>query len=193
MQFFVHGVDNDGATEQLDLLAVTHWAYMDGYADRLVARGPTLSPDGEHHTGSVHILAADSAEDAHRFAFGEPYWRAGVYASVTVARFHNAMAGTMWDRPRPPRGSTSSLIVVTWGPQPFTPAAHGDAQMLARLAETELLVFGGLLVSDDAASSSGMAAALDADAELAAALVAHIGLPEPITAYRWQRGGRDQE
>ena len=83
MQYFVHGVDSDAATEQLDRLAEEHWAYMDGYVDDLVARGPTLSPDGEAHTGSIHLLSTSSAEEARRFAFSEPYQRAGVYASVT--------------------------------------------------------------------------------------------------------------
>ena len=68
--------------------------------------------------------------------------------------------------------------------------------MLRRLAETHILVFGGLLVSDDAAMSVGLAAAFDADVEQASTIVAGIGLPEPtapIIACRWQRGGRNQE
>ena len=191
----MQGIDNDAVVEQMDRLAEAHQAYMDCYADRLVARGPTLSADGENHTGSVHVLEADSAEEAQRFAFEEPYWLAGLYASVRIARFQNALAGTMWDRPRPPRGSTSSLVLVTWQPQRSALAADSDAELLRRLAETEPLVFGGLLLSDDAGSSVGLAAALDADAERAPTVVARVGLPEPttsITADRWQRGGRDQ-
>ena len=33
-----------------------HWAFMDGYADRMVARGPTLADDGETPTGSMHMV-----------------------------------------------------------------------------------------------------------------------------------------
>jgi uncharacterized protein YciI len=196
MQYFVRGVDNAAVTEQLDLLAETHWAYMDGYVDSLVARGPTLSPDGRDHTGSVHVLDASSTAEAQRFAFGEPYWLADVYASVTITRFQNALTGTMWDRPTPPRGSVSSLVVLTWQARPFAPAADTDAQILRRLAETDILVFGGLLVCDEAASSVGLAAAFDADADEASAIVARIILPEPTAAImtcRWQRGGRSEE
>jgi uncharacterized protein len=196
MQYFVRGVDNAVVTEQLDLFAETHWAYMDGYVDSLVARGPTLSPDGSDHTGSVHVLDASSIEEAQRFAFGEPYWLAGVYASVTITQFRNALPGTMWDRPTPPRGSVSSLVVVGWQAQPLAPAADTDAAVLRRLADTEILVFGGLLVSDEAASSVGVVAAFDADADEASAIVARIILPEPTTAImtcRWQRGGRSEE
>jgi hypothetical protein len=58
VQFYVHGVDGEGVDERLGQLADAHWSYMDGYADRLVARGPTLSDDGERHTGSVHVVYA---------------------------------------------------------------------------------------------------------------------------------------
>jgi uncharacterized protein len=196
MRYFVWGVDSDAAAEQLELLAEVHWTYMDEYADRLVARGPTLSPDGKAHTGSVHVLAADGAKEAHRFAFDEPYSLAGVYSSVTVTRFHSALTGTMWDRPLPPPGATSSLVMVTWQAQSFAPAAEFDARMLRRLAETDSLVFGGLLISDDAATSVGLAAAFDVGVEQASTIVAGIELPEPTTrtmTCRWQRGGRDQE
>ena len=33
-----------------------HWSYMDGYADRMIARGPTLTDDGAAATGSLHII-----------------------------------------------------------------------------------------------------------------------------------------
>jgi uncharacterized protein YciI len=92
MQYFVLGVDNAAAAERLELVAEAHWAYMDGYVDELVARGPTLSPDGEAHTGSVHVLAAGSAEEAHRFAFREPYSLAAAF-DVGVEQASAIVAG----------------------------------------------------------------------------------------------------
>ncbi len=178
MQYFVHGVDGDAATEQLDLLAEAHWTYMDGYADSLVARGPTLSADGVHHTGSIHVLEAASLEDARRFAFEEPFWIAGVYASVTVAPFHNALdrddvgqaiAAPRVDQFARTRGVAGAAIC------PRT------AEVLRRLADSESLVFGGLLLSDNADLSVGLAAAFDADAERASTIAARIALPEPVT------------
>ena len=168
---------------------------MDAHADRLVARGPTLSADGSSHTGSVHVLEADTIGAARRFAFDEPYWLAGVYASVTVDRFHNARGGTMWDRPRPAAGTPSSLVLATWPAQPFAAYADADAQVLRMLAEVDPLVFGGLLISDDGTRSSGLVAAVDAGTEQAASIVAGVGLPNTttsVTSCRWQRGGRNQ-
>jgi uncharacterized protein YciI len=195
LQYFVHGVDKEDVGEQLDRLAESHWAYMDAHVARLVARGPTLSADGTTHTGSVHVLDADTIEAARRFAFDEPYWLVGVYGSVTVDRFHNARGGTMWDRPRPPAGTPSSLVRVTWPAQPFAPTAERDAQVLRMLAELDPLVFGGLLICDDGTRSAGLVAAVDTGTERAASIVARVGLPNSttsVTTSRWQRGGRDQ-
>lgn len=195
MHYLVHGVDHETTGTMLDELAQSHWCYMDVHADRLVARGPTLSADGTSHTGSVHVVEAATLDDARRFAYEEPYWLAGVYASVTVARFHSARAGTMWDRPPPDTSSASSLVLVNWPALPRASAAGVDRHVLGRLAATDPLVFGGLLTNDDGAHSIGLAAALDADIGPAAALVAGIGLPgstTSVTSLRWRRGGRSQ-
>jgi uncharacterized protein YciI len=195
VHYLVHGVDEEAVDERLDASSDQHQAYMDAQAGRLVARGPTLSADATTHTGSVHVVQAETLEDARRFAFEEPYWLAGVYASVAVTRLLSARGGTMWDRPRPHAGSLSSLVLVRWPAQPLAAATGADREVLARLAESDLLVFGGLLTSDDATRSVGLVAAVDADLGPAASLVAGLGLPGPttsVTALRWRRGGRDQ-
>jgi hypothetical protein len=112
VRYFVHGVDGENVGALLDGFAERHWAYMDAHSDRLVARGPTLSADGTSHTGSVHVVEAAAMEDARRFALEEPYWLAGVYASVTVTRIHPVREGTMWDRPPADAGSGSALVLV---------------------------------------------------------------------------------
>lgn len=56
MLFFIHGRDRAGVADLLDALSDRHWTYLDGFADRLVARGPTLSDDGTQHTGSTHVV-----------------------------------------------------------------------------------------------------------------------------------------
>lgn len=52
MRYFVHGVDREDVDEQLEELGESHWTYIDGHADALVARGPTLSTDGTSHTAA---------------------------------------------------------------------------------------------------------------------------------------------
>jgi hypothetical protein len=58
VQFFVYGIDDDGVDARLDELGEAHWAYVDRFAEQLVALGATLSTDGTAHTGSIHVLDA---------------------------------------------------------------------------------------------------------------------------------------
>lgn len=134
-------------------------------------------------------------EDARRFAFEEPYWLAGIYDSLTIARFQTARDGTMWDRPLPKAESGSALVLVTWRGQLQASSADADRQVLRMLSEIDAVVFGGLLISDHGRHSIGLVAAVDADIGRAAALMAGVGLPgstTSITSRRWRRGGRAQ-
>jgi uncharacterized protein len=153
---------------------------------------PCSSPGITAHTGSIHVIDAATIDDARRFAVQEPYWLAGVYASVTVTRFQNALRGSMWDRPPASASLASTLVLMTWPAEPATSAA-GNGRTLTRIAEEERLVFGGLLVSEDATRSVGLVAALDVDVAEADSIMATVGLPETATetvSHRWRRGGR---
>ena len=76
-----------------------HLSYMDGFATQMIARGPTLSADGETATGSVHILDLPDPVAARAFAFEEPGYQAGVYRDVLLRRWRNGLGRTMWDFP----------------------------------------------------------------------------------------------
>jgi uncharacterized protein len=189
--FLVLGRDAEGVGERLDALADAHWDYMDRFAGRLVARGPTLSPDGEEHTGSVHILTAGDAAAARRFADEEPYRRAGLYAEVTVERFLDLLGRTMWERPPAPDLRESSFVVARW---PAIATDAGAARSVLR-ARPDVWAFFGLLVSDDASRCVGLAAAADlpaAEAERAVReIIAGLGAAgATVGVQRWQRGGR---
>src|SRR5262245_16963124 len=99
MDFFVYSRDAPG-TEALrrdDRLAEDHWSYMDGFADTMIARGPTLAPDRETPTGSLHVLGLPSAAAATNFVEDEPNNRAGVYAEHRIWAFDNLLGRTMWE------------------------------------------------------------------------------------------------
>lgn len=50
-----------------------HWSYLDGFADGMTARGPTLGTDRETWTGSLHVVDLPSAEAVREFVAREPY------------------------------------------------------------------------------------------------------------------------
>jgi uncharacterized protein YciI len=194
MRFLVHGVDGPGVDDRLESLAEEHWSYLDDYADRLVARGPTLTADGSEHTGSVHVIDVDDLEAARRFAFHEPYYRFGVYSSVTLARFQSLPGGSMWDPDARRDDRASTLARFTW---PSAQPAFDDEldDELARAAVADVLVFGGYVLTDDGRASTGLVLALDLDPDSDALDRLVFGLSAAdasvtIQLQRWQRGGR---
>lgn len=192
----MHGRDAVGSEETLDRLAEEHWSYIDRFADRLIARGPTLTADGEKHTGSIHVLTAPDLAAAQRFADEEPYRRAGAYADVTVTRFENLLGRTMWDRPPPSRPAQSTFLLATSGAASLA-SADLSAIRAEIAAQPDVWAFLGLQLSGDGRQCLGAAAAADLPPEPAVralrSALAPLGLTaDRVETTRWQRGGRQQ-
>jgi uncharacterized protein len=195
VDFFVLGRDRDGFDGFSPRLDEEHWTYLDAYADRLTARGPTLSDAGEH-SGSVHVVRLDDHAAAMAFAHNEPYWRAGLYKSLEVDHFRNLLGASMWQRKRLPGVDLSWLAVVRWPVAPEPPVAE------RLIAERDLqadrpVVFCGLLLDEAGSGTTGLVAGFDAMSPIppatVTALAQSIGGKRCVpTVERWQRGGRDQ-
>jgi uncharacterized protein YciI len=166
---------------------------MDGYSERMVARGPTLAEDGETATGSMHIVDLPDAEAARAFAFEEPNYAAGVYGEVTIRRWHNALGRTMWEFAGGAEGGPRFLVIGHGGTE--TPTA---ADGLADFADEhrDSLILCGPLLSDDGSECIGAALAVEAPARkavealVAADTLAGTGLCRRFEVHRWQFGGR---
>jgi uncharacterized protein len=183
--------DFDGHSPELD---EEHWAYLDDFADRLIARGPMLSDSGEH-TGSLHIVRLDDHAAAVTFAHGEPYWRAGLYGSLEVARFRNLLKVTMWQRERLPGVDMSWLAVVRW-PVKGEPLAADLDDTARELRADPSLVFCGLSLDEAGKGTTGLVAGFDATSPDLPEAVTRVadrigGAQSESTVERWQRGGRN--
>lgn len=179
MLFLVYGRDGDAFDYEPSDLDEAHQAYMDGWLPRMIGRGPTLSPDGEDHTGSVHVIDADDLAVARAFAADEPYASAGWYAEVSVWPMRPVVEGTMWDRPRPAGDQVSSFVLATWSARPIDEVHIEPADWL----------FAGTLWSDDLASTVGFAGAIDLSPSEAVELTRDWP-GTVVELHRWQRGGR---
>ena len=62
-----------------------HLAYLESFNDRLVFGGPRFGADGETPDGSILILEFEDRAAAEDFAANDPYAKAGLFQSVTVA------------------------------------------------------------------------------------------------------------
>lgn len=194
VDYFVYSRDAPGVDDKMTALTPAHWDYMDRFADRLVARGPTLSAGGEAHTGSLHIVAVRDAGAARRFADEEPYQRAGLFAETTIKRYVNLLGRSMRDRPPAPDMRPSTFLLARWSAIPVDDRLVCIARD-AIAARPDHWVFLGLLVTDDGTGCTGVAAAADADSAaseraLRDVLEALRQEQAPTEVHRWQRGGR---
>jgi uncharacterized protein len=197
VEFFVYCRARPDAETVLASLVEAHWSYMDGFADAMIARGPTLMADRETATGSMHIVDLPDLDAARAFAFDEPNYRAGVYADVLIRRWRNAMGRTMWDFVGDPAGLPRFLILSR--AVPGMTAQH-DAllgehrQYLAEHAD-EFIVRGPML-SDDGTEWQGSAMLVEmrdrasVDAFAAAEPLARAGLFDSVEIHDWTFGGR---
>ena len=98
MDFLVHSRVATAAVAEPDHdLNERHWSYMDPFADGMTARGPTLAPDRETWTGSMHVVALPSVEAVHDFVADEPYARAGLFEAHRTWLFTDLLGRTMWE------------------------------------------------------------------------------------------------
>ena len=192
MLFLVHGRDGaqfDGGPDP-DACDEAHQAYMDGWLPRLTARGPTLSEDGEQHTGSVHVVEVDDVATARRFASEEPYASCGWQTDVSVQPFLPAVTGTMWDRRLPDPERPAAFVRASWTPRPLE---ADDLSSLVRRLGPSLghWLFAGLLLTDRGDRSAGFAGSIDLSTEQLRSLAGDaLGVDAVVEVHRWRRGGR---
>ena len=197
MDFFVYSRDapnNDDLRDDGDLLE-EHRSYMDRFADAMIARGPTLAPNRETATGSLHVLSLSSVAAATEFVEREPYNRAGVYEGHQIWAFKNLLGRTMWeftgeaDEPR-------FLIVAQVGhdrrapvpPRPVPPSGLGEELR-------ERLILYGVLAEPESGETVGVAVALQArDKDAALALLRDeasvVDAFPSVEVHYWEFGGR---
>jgi len=181
VEFFCYHRDRTGSLTLREDLLEQHWSYMDRYQTEMIARGPTLSDDGDTPTGSVHILDVPDPAAARAFAFDEPCYQAGVYRDVLLRRWRNVLGRTMWDF-RGGRTSGQRYLVLGLG--------AGEATDLAVQPDRDELIAYGPLLSDTGASWLGTAALVRAPDPDAARALLTAGRYADIEVHNWQFGGR---
>ncbi|TDC39171.1 hypothetical protein E1211_04850 [Micromonospora sp. 15K316] len=181
MEFLCYHRDRSGSLTLRDDLLEAHWSYMDRYAAEMIARGPTLTDDGDLPTGSVHIVDLPDPAAARAFAFDEPNYQAGVYRDVLLRRWRNTLGRTMWEFPGGRTGG-DRYLVLGFG--------AGQAADLAPPADPDELIAYGPLLSDDGAAWLGTAALVRAPGPDAAGAILTRDRYAGIEVHRWQFGGR---
>ncbi len=192
MDFLVYGrsalAAGDDDTPQLD---EAHWSYMDSFADRMTARGPTLSADRQTWTGSLHVVDLPSPDAAQVFACNDPYHGAGLFTEHLIRRFDNRLGRTMWDFT--PRSGDVPFLVLAHSEKGDPPRPDENALPSPGLADR--LIVWGTLSSVAEQRPSGVVLALAApDQETVRALIADepaiLGGSAQFEIHSWEFGGR---
>jgi uncharacterized protein YciI len=202
VEYFFYCRDRPGSMPLRDAAALEHQAFMDRYAAAMIARGPTITADGSAATGSAHFVDLPGADAAREFAFGEPNYRAGVYAEVLVRRWRNELGRTMWDF----AGSASGMhrFLILGHGRPATSAASRELieenrQYLGGAGlRGQLIASGPLLTADGSHWTGTVLLAELRDREQAEAILpgspcGRAGLYESVEVHHWQFGGRQED
>lgn len=86
MLWAIHCTDNSDTAKARGENLQIHREYLGSQKKVIVLAGATLSDDGDDMTGSVFIINVGSREEAKAFSDGDPFTKAGIFASVTIQR-----------------------------------------------------------------------------------------------------------
>jgi uncharacterized protein YciI len=84
MLFALICTDKPGSLEVRKANRPDHVAFLKSLGDTLVLAGPFTEPDGETPNGSLIVLEAASKAAVESIAAGDPYAKAGLFASVEI-------------------------------------------------------------------------------------------------------------
>ena len=198
-QYFFYCRAKPGMEAVWEQLTEAHWSFMDGYAEAMIARGPTLTADREAATGSMHIVDLPDAAAARVFAFEEPCYLGGVYAEVMVRRWRNALGRTMWQFDGDPVANRRFLVIGHGGPDAEAIDSELRAAQRRYLTDhqrREQIIVRGPLLSDNGLRWAGDAMLIEmpdraaVEAMLASAPFVRAGVYADIELHDWEFGGR---
>ncbi len=89
MIFIFHLLDDAARVGVRQQVRPAHKEYLAAMADRIAFAGPLLGDDGETMVGSLLAIDFDSRDAAEKWLAGEPFTRAGLYASAQLHAYAN--------------------------------------------------------------------------------------------------------
>lgn len=91
MNFALTCIDKAGHSQVRADNRPAHLDYLKANLDRLMIAGPLLADDGVTVQGSLLVIEAADRAAAEAFAAGDPYAKAGLFASVTIKAFKKVL------------------------------------------------------------------------------------------------------
>ncbi len=89
MFFIILTTDKPGASDIRAEQRPPHLEYLEGFGDKLVAGGATLTDDGDGVTGSFLLVDVEDRAAAEDFARNDPFAKAGLFEKTEIRRWRN--------------------------------------------------------------------------------------------------------
>lgn len=86
-QFIVHCSDVADSGPMREELRQDHRDYLNAHGDKVIARGPLKTDDGESVVGSAILLDVANRAEAEALLADEPFNKAGIYGQMTFDRW----------------------------------------------------------------------------------------------------------
>lgn len=86
MLYSVYCQDREDTAALREKHLVAHRAHLDAWNDRLFFSGPLQNDDASASLGSLFVLNVADRAEAERFIHTETFYKAGIFASVTIRR-----------------------------------------------------------------------------------------------------------
>lgn len=194
MLYFFYGRDRAGAFDTRKGLLKSHWAFMRPYIDAMIARGPTMSAEGNTVTGSMHIVDLPDAAAAQVFAHDDPLAKGGVFEKILVRRFENRSGRTMWQH-RGDAGNPRFLCIAGAMNDPGPDLRAAQRRYLDHADRSGSVIVHGYLLDDDGVTWRGTVMLLEtADRAIAEAMIAADPLArcyDNTELLSWRFGGEE--
>ncbi len=91
MQFVIYCLDKSGHQRIRAENRAAHLDYLKGHLAHIVSAGPLLDDAGEGMIGSLLIVDFPDRAAAESFAAGDPYGKAGLFASVRITPWRKTL------------------------------------------------------------------------------------------------------
>lgn len=91
MQYVLYCLDKPGQGGLRATHRPAHLEYLNRHTEKISAAGPLLSEDGSGMIGSLFIFEVTTRKEVEDFAAGDPYAKAGLFQSVTIAPWRRVL------------------------------------------------------------------------------------------------------
>ena len=84
MPYLIYAIDFPDMKQKRETVRKAHRDFLKSYGAKILASGALLDEDGQTIIGGVSLLDTNNRAEAERFAYDDPYAKAGIRAQTYI-------------------------------------------------------------------------------------------------------------